>query len=166
VSDFYRLYNQSLKNTIKTRSSKNMSSTIFHLAFPVADIPKAKAFYVKGLGCHVGRELPSAVILNLYGHQLVAHVTDEVLAPQIGIYPRHFGLIFPELNDWEILLDRAKRQQLKFHTQPVTRFTDNPIEHKTFFLEDPFYNLLEFKFYTHPEAIFGDRQFQLIGDRD
>ncbi|MGB6166415.1 MAG: glyoxalase, partial [Geitlerinemataceae cyanobacterium] len=69
-----------------------MESVIFHLAFPVADIEQTKAFYVEGLGCEAGREMPEALILKLYGHQLVAHVTDEEnLVPQKGIYPRHFG---------------------------------------------------------------------------
>jgi extradiol dioxygenase family protein len=54
-----------------------MNPVIFHLAFPVSDIEQTKAFYVDGLGCQVGRESRHALILNLYGHQLVAHVTKE-----------------------------------------------------------------------------------------
>ena len=49
------------------------SAVLFHLAFPVADIPTAKAFYVGGLGCEPGRETSASLILNLHGHQLVAH---------------------------------------------------------------------------------------------
>ena len=71
-----------------------MNPVIFHLAFPVTDIEQTIAFYVDGLGCKMGRESRHALILNLYGHQLVAHVTKEPLIPQKGIYPRHFGLVF------------------------------------------------------------------------
>ena len=51
--------------------------TIFHLAFPVTNITQAKAYYVDGLGCIPGRESRHALILNLYGHQLVAHLTKD-----------------------------------------------------------------------------------------
>lgn len=141
-----------------------MSQTIFHLAFPVSDIPQAKTYYSKGLGCEVGRENASSVILNLYGHQLVAHLTHEPLTPQRGIYPRHFGLIFSQHSDWQELLERAQRHGLPFHQQPKERFIGLPLEHHTFFLEDPFHNLMEFKFYRHPSAIFGELEYTAIGD--
>jgi extradiol dioxygenase family protein len=142
-----------------------MNSPIFHLAIPINDIPKAKEFYVDGLGCGMGRESEVAVILDFYGHQVVAHITNEPLTPQRGIYPRHFGLIFPEKKDWETLLKRAQTHQLAFYQQPKHRFTQRVTEHQTFFLEDPFYNFLEFKFYRHYEAIFGGQELTAIGDR-
>lgn len=142
-----------------------MNSVLFHLAFPVNNIAKTKAFYADGLGCKVGRESPSSVILNLYGHQLVAHVTRETLEPQQGIYPRHFGLVFCSEADWQALLTRAEENQLTFYDAPKRRFAGLPLEHLTFFLADPFHNLLEFKFYCHESAIFGDREYTQIGDR-
>ncbi|HEY9909471.1 MAG TPA: VOC family protein [Thermosynechococcaceae cyanobacterium] len=142
-----------------------MESVLFHLAFPVGNIPQTKEFYAVGLGCEVGRESPESVILNLYGHQLVAHVTQEPLLPQQSIYPRHFGLVFRSEADWEALLERAQRQNLQFLQQPKHRFPGLPLEHRTFFLQDPFHNFLEFKFYVHSEAIFGSRDFAQIGDR-
>lgn len=142
-----------------------MAQTLFHLAFPVADIAQAKTYYADGLGCTIGRENAKSVILNLYGHQLVAHLADEPLVPQKGIYPRHFGLVFTAEADWDALLVRSQRQGLKFYQSPKQRFTGLPLEHRTFFLEDPFYNLLEFKYYLHPSAIFGEVEFVQIGDR-
>jgi extradiol dioxygenase family protein len=142
-----------------------MNSTIFHLAFPVTDIPQTKEYYATGLGCQVGRENAHSVILNLYGHQLVAHVTHEPLPLQRGIYPRHFGLIFTTQTDWENLLERAQRHNLSFYQQPKERFVGSPLEHHTFFLEDPFHNLMEFKFYQHPSAVFGEVEYSEIGDR-
>ncbi|HIK44561.1 MAG TPA: VOC family protein [Leptolyngbyaceae cyanobacterium M65_K2018_010] len=136
---------------------------LFHLAFPVGDIPTTKQFYVEGLGCEPGRETTSSLILNLYGHQLVAHRASE-LTPQKGIYPRHFGLIFLSEPDWEALLQRAKDHQLKFYQTEKHRFPGMPLEHRTFFLEDPFYNLLEFKYYCSPRAIFGEVELALVGD--
>lgn len=141
-----------------------MNQTLFHLAFPITDIAETKAFYVDGLGCVAGRETHHALILNLYGHQLVAHITKEPLTPQRGIYPRHFGLIFTSVADWESLLERAQQRQLLFREEPKHRFPGSPLEHRTFFLEDPFYNLMEFKYYRHSEAIFGRYEDAQIGD--
>lgn len=141
-----------------------MNQTLFHLAFPITDIAQAKAFYVDGLGCIPGRENHHALILNLHGHQLVAHVTKEPLTPQRGIYPRHFGLIFASASDWENLLARAQQQQLTFREEPKHRFVGSPLEHRTFFLEDPFYNLMEFKYYRYTSAIFGSADYAQVGD--
>ncbi len=142
-----------------------MTQALFHLAFPVTNIAQTKSFYADGLGCKIGRENSNSVILNLYGHQLVAHITDEPLTPQKGIYPRHFGLVFTQESDWEELLERSQRKGLKFYQQPKQRFPNLPLEHRTFFLEDPFNNLLEFKFYRHSSAIFGEVEFAQIGDQ-
>ncbi|WP_138501252.1 VOC family protein [Nostoc sp. PA-18-2419] len=142
-----------------------MSQTLFHLAFPVTNIAQTKTYYVDGLGCIPGRENRHALILNLYGHQLVAHVTKELLTAQQTIYPRHFGLIFTQERDWEDLLERAQQQQLIFREESKSRFVNSLLEHRTFFLEDPFYNLMEFKYYRYPEAIFGSYEHAQIGDR-
>lgn len=141
-----------------------MNQILFHLAFPVTDIAKTKEFYVNGLGCVAGRETKTALILNLFGHQLVAHVSKEPLTPQRGIYPRHFGLIFTAESDWKDLLERSQQHQLLFREEPKHRFPGSLLEHRTFFLEDPFYNLMEFKYYRHSEAIFGNFENAEIGD--
>ncbi|MBP0021769.1 MAG: VOC family protein [Cyanobacteria bacterium SBLK] len=138
---------------------------LFHLAIPIKDITQAKSFYVEGLGCEVGRETAKAAILNFYGHQVTIHETPDELPRQNGIYPRHFGLIFPEEKDWENLVTKAKEKQLNFYQEPKTRFLGQLTEHRTFFLEDPFHNLLEFKFYRNYEAIFGGREIAAVGDR-
>lgn len=142
-----------------------MGMMLFHLAIPINDIARAKDFYVTGLGCGLGRANDQALILNLGGHQLVAHMTREPLVRQGGIYPRHFGLVFSDEADWDCYRQRAEAHQLTFRDRPRRRFSDRLTEHQTFFLEDPFYNLLEFKVYRHPEAIFGGQEITEIGDR-
>lgn len=141
-----------------------MGQTLFHLSFPVMDIAQTKSFYVDGLGCVAGRETRDSLILDLYGHQLVAHVVTEPLPPQQGIYPRHFGLVFNHEAAWQGLLERAKQRQLTFYQTPKHRFPDTPLAHRTFFLRDPFSNLLEFKFYYQESAIFGERDYSQVGD--
>jgi extradiol dioxygenase family protein len=141
-----------------------MQKTLFHLAFPVTDILQTKEYYIDGLGCTPGRENPHAIILNLYSHQLVAHITKETLTSQRGIYPRHFGLIFTDKEDWQQLLERVQIKQLTFREEAKNRFVGSLLEHDTFFLEDPFYNLMEFKYYRYPEAIFGSSEHIQIGE--
>lgn len=142
-----------------------MNPVLFHLAFPINDIEQTKEYYGNKLGCEIGRESGNAVILNLYGHQLVAHLTKEPLTPQKGIYPRHFGLVFTSEADWEAMRERVEQRQLSFYEKPWLRFPGELTEHRTFFLQDPFYNLMEFKFYRHSEAIFGGCEYAQIGDR-
>jgi len=138
--------------------------SIFHLAIPITDICLAKHFYEEGLGCKVGRENKSAIIFDFYGTQLVGHITQQNLTKQKGIYPRHLGLILPTKLDWQGICDRATERSLNFERQPKLRFPKQTVEHYSFFLEDPFYNLLEFKYYSNPEVIFGGQEFNLIGD--
>ncbi|MEM6253205.1 MAG: VOC family protein [Cyanobacteria bacterium P01_D01_bin.156] len=139
-------------------------ANLFHLAFPVGNIPDTKRFYVDGLGCEPGRESPSALIMNFQGHQLVAHVTRDQLHEQGSIYPRHFGLVFETEAHWQALAERAKEQGLSFYQEPKRRFESSALEHCTFFLEDPFHNLLEFKYYCFASAIFGERFHGQVGE--
>ncbi|MEO0407826.1 MAG: VOC family protein [Cyanobacteria bacterium P01_A01_bin.135] len=141
-----------------------MSDVIFHLAFPVTDIAQAKAFYGDRLGCDIGRGNDKSVILNLYGHQLVAHLDPEPREPQRGIYPRHFGLVFTGEDDFDAFINRIEASGIGFHVRPKRRFEGTPLEHRTFFLADPFHNLMEFKYYCHPEVIFGGTNYSLVGE--
>ena len=140
-------------------------STIFHLSFPVENIAETKRFYVEGLGCTAGREGKGSLILNLQGHQLVAHVVAAAdNEKQKGIYPRHFGITFESEREWEACLANAQQKGLTFYQQPKHRFKGDRIEHQTFFLKDPFQNLLEFKYYVHPSAVFGELQYSQVGE--
>lgn len=138
---------------------------LFHLAIPVTDLAKTKEFYCDRLGAKAGRATAKALILDFYGHQVVAHLSQEPLVAQKGIYPRHFGLIFANEKAWYELLDRVESQGLTFHLEPKLRFAGELTEHRTFFLADPCPNYLEFKWYRHAEAIFGSQEFPAIGDR-
>jgi uncharacterized protein len=141
-----------------------MTNSLFHLAFPVHDMEATIRFYVDGLGCTVGRRSKQAITLGLAGHQLVGHLVEDRPPQQKGIYPRHFGLVLLSLREWQDLADRAKAKGLRFYQQPRVRFPGTRIEHRTFFLEDPSHNLLEFKHYTHESAIFGEQEYGAVGD--
>ena len=144
---------------------ENIEKIIFHLAIPIGDVTIAKKFYHELLEAKVGRENDSAVIFDFFGHQIVGHVSKEELIPQKGIYPRHFGIVFTKESDWDSFLNSCLSKGISFYQEARIRFTGKITEHKTFFLQDPFYNILEFKFYRHYEAIFGASNFTQVGDR-
>jgi hypothetical protein len=143
-----------------------MSLPLFHLSIPAIDLEATERWYVEGLGCRSGRRSAHALILALGGHQLVAQkVPAEPRQPgQRGIYPRHFGLVFERLDDWRALLERARSAGLRFGVEPKCRFPGEILEHHTFFLLDPSDNWLEFKCYTHPEAVLGCTEQAVVGD--
>ncbi len=143
-----------------------MKRPSFHLAFPSHDFDKAKKFYVEGLGCKLGRSSSNALIFNLSGHQIVAQKVKVKPFRQKGIYPRHYGLIFYSLSEWKKLLKRAQEKKLKFYQDAKHRYAKTPLEHRTFFIEDPSHNLLEFKHYTRPSAIFGKKEIHKVGNEN
>lgn len=136
----------------------------FHLAFPCHDFSLAKNFYQHQLGFGLGRESENALIINCGDNQLVAHRCEQELAQQQGIYPRHFGLIFDNLAAYQQFIERIENEGVEFHIAPKIRFSGTRLEHRSFFLCDPSNNLLEFKYYTHPSAIFGESNFKQIGE--
>jgi uncharacterized protein len=72
--------------------------------------------------------------------------------------------VFLSRDEWQALADRAKAMGLSFYQQSRVRFPGTRIEHRTFFLEDPSHNLLEFKHYTYESAIFGEQDVSEVGD--
>ncbi|MBA2711712.1 MAG: VOC family protein [Tatlockia sp.] len=138
--------------------------TLFHLAFPLYDFDLAKIFYVKKLGCKLGRESEQALIFQLGNHQIVGHKVEELPSPQQSIYPRHFGLIFLNESEFIDFIQHLKNNQADFDIPLKTRFPNTKIEHQSFFLKDPSNNLLEFKYYRFQSAIFCEEDFKQIGD--
>ena len=132
----------------------------FHLAFPVLDLEEARDFYLNTLGCSIGRESDQWIDFNLYGHQVVAHLSpneiqdvsrnqvdgDEVPVP-------HFGVIL-ENNEWQKLVDRLKTKGEDFLIEPRVRFEGKSGEQRTLFILDPSGNALEFKSFAHDGHIF------------
>lgn len=139
-------------------------SAKFHLAFPTHDLSLCKTFYHDALGFPIGRESKHAMIINCANNQLVAHKVASPLEEQGSIYPRHFGLIFETMDDYTSLIKRIEQHRLDFHIAPMVRFQDTRLEHHSFFIKDPSNNLLEFKHYRYPSAIFCETQESRIGE--
>ena len=124
---------------------------LFHLAFPVTSLEKARAFYGRLLGCREGRSAADWVDFDFYGHQIVAHLapgeaghksTNAVDGDNVPV--RHFGAILP-MDEWQTLAARLEAAGQAFIIEPHVRFKGEVGEQATMFLLDPCGNALEFK---------------------
>ena len=131
----------------------------FHLAFAVDDLAGARRFYGEILGCSEGRSADHWIDFDLYGHQIVAHLTDRpterVSNPVDGddVPVPHFGVLLTP-HEWRALADRLRRGGVDFVIEPHTRFVGEPGEQSTMFVLDPSGNALEFKAFEHDDQVF------------
>ena len=130
----------------------------FHLAIGVRDLAESRAFYGGLLGCREGRSADTWVDFDLYGHQLVCHVTPDAGAavqhnPVDGdqVPVPHFGVVLP-MADWEALARRLRDAGVRFVIEPHVRFRGEPGEQATLFFLDPSGNALEFKSFADVEG--------------
>ncbi|MCI4569476.1 VOC family protein [Lysobacter sp. CFH 32150] len=134
-----------------------MDRPIFHLSFPVLDLPAAKAFYCDALGATVGRDNGDWVDILLLGHQLTLHNRpSEVLPPeQHGV--RHFGAILP-WQDWMALGAKLERQGCTFLRPPTIAGVGTEREQGKMLLCDPSNNIIEIKAYRNVAAVLGTQR--------
>jgi extradiol dioxygenase family protein len=136
--------------------------TPFHIAFPVDDLAKARAFYGGVLGCPEGRSAPDWIDFDLFGHQIVAHLqpshengTSRGSNPvdSYDVPVPHFGVVLT-MTDWQGLADRLKKAGVRFEIEPYIRFKGQPGEQATMFFFDPAGNALEFKAFADIGQLF------------
>lgn len=132
----------------------------FHLAFPVDDLAKARAFYGGLLDCKEGRSSDEWIDFDFHGHQIVAHLAPgkagDAASSHVdghGVPVPHFGLVL-SMQDWEALAAKLKDAGTEFIIEPTIRFRDRPGEQATMFLRDPSGNALEFKAFADMIQIF------------
>ena len=131
----------------------------FHLAFPVDNLDKIREFYTTILGCKEGRSSDIWIDFDMYGHQVVAHLVDELATVQTNLVDgnnvpaSHFGVIL-EMNDWNELAKRLTESEIKFIIEPHIRFKGESGEQGTMFFLDPCGNALEFKSFNRDDMIF------------
>lgn len=136
------------------------SHDVFHLAIPAFDLDEAQRFYVEGLGCKLARRYPDRITLDFFGDQVVCHLShqegeDRLSPPRPGsLYPRHFGVTFRHLEEFEAVHRLAKTRKLPFFSELGDRFAGLVEEHQTFVLVDPSGNLIEFKHYNDPRMMY------------
>jgi uncharacterized protein len=133
---------------------------LFHLAFPVDDLGKAREFYAGVLGCPEGRSSDAWIDFDLYGHQIVTHLvengagvkaTNHVDADHVPV--PHFGVVLP-MDEWQRLADKLTAAGIEFVIEPKIRFAGEVGEQATMFFLDPSGNALEFKGFNDFSRIF------------
>jgi extradiol dioxygenase family protein len=133
---------------------------LFHLAFPVGDLAAARDFYGGVLGCSEGRSSDCWIDFDLFGHQIVAHLSpeasgvnsaNEVDADNVPV--PHFGIVLP-MPEWQQLAERLKAKGVKFVIEPKIRFAGEVGEQATMFFLDPSGNALEFKGFNDFSQVF------------
>jgi uncharacterized protein len=132
----------------------------FHLAFPVDDLAKARAFYVGVMGCAEGRSSDHWIDFDLFGHQIVAHLNPASIGarshnPVDGhdVPVPHFGVVLT-MEAWSALADRLRAGGTQFVIAPCIRFKGEVGEHATMFFHDPSGNALEFKAFADDTMLF------------
>lgn len=137
-----------------------MSVRPFHLAIPVDNVEKARAFYRDVLQLEEGRSSDHWVDFNFFGHQLVIHykeksqsdtaVHNDVDGKAVPI--PHFGVIL-EWEDFQLFAQKIT-PHVTFVIEPYIRFEGLAGEQATLFFYDPFGNALEFKAFKNDDQIF------------
>ena len=134
----------------------------FHLAFPVHDLAAARAFYGGLLGCPEGRSSDRWIDYDFFGHQVVAHMVDDI-EPDSGVDSNavdghdvpvpHFGVVLA-MADWQALAERLEAAGTEFAIPPTIRFKGQPGEQATMFFRDPSGNALEMKAFADDAMLF------------
>ena len=132
----------------------------FHLAFPVDNLVAIRQFYLEVLQCQIGRESDRWIDFNFFGHQITAHLDEtsrsEIIKNDVdnkAIPARHFGAIL-DWSSWDELVATVRVHKVAFYIEPYTRFAGEVGEQRTFFIQDPSNNFLEFKCFRDPSYIF------------
>ncbi|NNE25730.1 MAG: glyoxalase [Saprospiraceae bacterium] len=133
----------------------------FHLAIPVDDVPKARAFYRDILECKEGRSDEKWVDFDFFGHQLVIHYkpsdgrsnVHENKVDGHDVPVPHFGVVL-KWEDWQTLAQKLKAYEVEFAIEPYVRFEGQVGEQATMFFYDPCGNALEFKAFKDINQLF------------
>lgn len=134
----------------------------FHLAVPVHDLAKARAFYGGIMGFEEGRSSDHWIDYNFYGHQFVVHLDadkkgfDELPSNAVDGHDvpiPHFGVVLSK-SDWTALATKMKAANVRFIIEPYIRFEGQPGEQATMFFLDPSSNALEFKSFENLDMLF------------
>lgn len=135
--------------------------TPFHLAIPVTELEKNRAFYRDTLGCSEGRSSDHWVDFDFFGHQLVIHVQQSQMNPASkgnivdgkDVPIPHFGVVL----EWEVFekfSEELKSKNIDFVIEPYIRFKGKSGEQATMFFKDPSGNALEFKAFKNMDQLF------------
>ena len=133
--------------------------SIFHLAYNVRDLDEARAFYGGVLGCAQGREAPTWVDYDFFGHEISLHRGEPFATQATGkvgehLVPMpHLGVIVQK-DEWDAVAERLRAARVAFVIEPQVRFEGEPGEQWTMFFRDPSGNPIEIKGFADLESVF------------
>lgn len=135
---------------------------IFHLAFKVKDIESTRKFYIDLLGCEEGRSTESWIDFNFFGHQLSAHVSNNIpeldycgLVDDVRVPIPHFGCLLSS-EQFKVIQKTFEAEGINFIVKPQTRYLNQTGEQNTMFVCDYSGNPIEFKSYSSNEEIYSN----------
>jgi len=131
----------------------------FHLAIGVDDLEAASQFYGGVLGCDKGRSDHHWIDWDLYGHQVVTHLTEGRFAVAHNgvdghdVPVPHFGIIL-SIEAFHDLAKRLSDHGITFAIEPYVRFAGEVGEQWTMFFRDPAGNAIECKAFADDGQVF------------
>ncbi len=132
----------------------------FHYAFKVKDIASTRRFYVEILGCQEGRSTEHWIDFNFFGHQLSAHISDNLPALDycgkvdgISVPMPHFGCLL-SVEEFRRIQAQLEAAQVEFVVKPYQRYEGKVGEQWTMFVFDFSGNPLEFKAFSDSNEVF------------
>jgi extradiol dioxygenase family protein len=134
---------------------------ILHLSLPVADLDRARAFYVDLLGCTPGRVRDGWLDVWFYGLQLTLQEAPDEVRPPDAQGVRHFGVTLGA-DDLDALLTRldgagngdGDGTGVDWVDRVHTDFPGTPRQQTKAKIRDADANVIELKSYADPEAAF------------
>lgn len=136
-------------------------SSLFHLAYHVTDLQRARSFYGDLLGCKEGRSTETWVDFDFFGHQISLHLGEPFITTNTGkvgdhmVPMPHLGIILSQEN-WQELADRLLASGMEFVLKPQTRFEGEPGEQSTMFFLDPSGNPIEVKGFKNMDTVYAN----------
>ncbi len=132
----------------------------FHYAFKIKDIASTRSFYVDILGCKEGRSTETWIDFDFFGHQLSAHISDQLppldycgKVDGVNVPIPHFGALL-SIDDFIQIQEQLERNNISFIVPPQTRYPDLPAEQRTMFFLDFSGNPIELKAFRDLEKVF------------
>ncbi|MEL7533265.1 MAG: dioxygenase [Bacteroidota bacterium] len=132
----------------------------FHYAFKVKDIASTRQFYIEILACEEGRSTDTWLDFNFFGHQLSAHISDDMpvldycgKVDGIKVPIPHFGCLL-SLTQFQEVQQRLEKAAIEFVIKPYKRYEGQVGEQYTMFVFDLSGNPLEFKSFVNEEEVF------------
>lgn len=132
----------------------------FHYAFKVRDIESTRAFYVDILGCTEGRSTDTWIDFDFFGHQLSAHVSEDIpeldycgIVDGVKVPIPHFGCLLSH-EQFAVVNHSLESAKIEFVVKPQTRYAGEKGEQQTMFVLDFSGNPIEFKSFVDINAVF------------